>query len=669
MARKKRPLSPSTEPANENVGQPDLHQELVGPRPRRIPSVLITDDASVLTCTPTRDHSFIACSFALDASYPDPYLEVSFECAYHDPIPPPDPLDDPQAESGHVDKKQDAQGYRNTHHGCAKFTSSDIASLRIVQLEAPNNENKELQNLTFADAMARGDRSIAPQNLVDGNRILKLALDEGNLKILRIELHEDVTIKTIGLHTPKVLGEQNASWLELCQHHKSSRSFNLAVDSTYEGLEAMRSQIVSSWEEMRQSPGPFHEFYGNHPDKPFVKSGSADDNVPRTSRRNDFDAPGQLGFMHKHEYNALCAYGYIDEHAYNDSATRELTGRPLELRLMEVPHTEGREFMAFVSEANVASARLQPGDPLEYAFVDGDSADAGSQPDGHDRMEGIHSSDPYERPLAQEELDREEEVDFMDSVHDDDPRERNLAILKFIDEKRTAKQSEPQTPPQTTEPIYWTGKVGNDAAWIPTGWRLLYMVRPYDRDAKAWDFKEEINALPWRTMADPDFKTKFLAHPPHHVCLGIIISEKEKKSILAANHEMYMKGGQMEELWDLLLMQEPSTFRHVDFYGTIQEDTFDFAQITNRMNHGQKAAFAALRDMRAFAVALHGPPGTGKTFWASNVLIPLIQQPNKDTGQPHLIYAMAATNDQVDKLAEELHKVLNQIRKSLVVFV
>lgn len=139
MAGRKRPLPFPTEPTDDNVG----------PRPLHIPSVLITDAASALTGPRTREHSFIACTFSSDANYPDPYLEGSFECAYHDQLPPPDPLDDLDAESGHVDKKQDAQGYRSTHHGCAKFTSSDIASLRIIRLEASNNEVSVISSFVF----------------------------------------------------------------------------------------------------------------------------------------------------------------------------------------------------------------------------------------------------------------------------------------------------------------------------------------------------------------------------------------------------------------------------------------------------------------------------------------------------------------------------------------
>ncbi|OOQ81611.1 hypothetical protein PEBR_42241 [Penicillium brasilianum] len=169
MASGKRPLAPSAGPTHDNVGQPDMHQELVGTRPSHIPSVLVTDAASTLTGSRTRNHSFIACTFGLDANYPDPYLEVWFECAYHEQLPPPDPLDDPLAEAGHVDKDLDSQGYRSTHTGCAKFTSSDNASLRIIRLEDSDTEGKDLN--------ARGTLHIQIDRLIPSSTMQERALE------------------------------------------------------------------------------------------------------------------------------------------------------------------------------------------------------------------------------------------------------------------------------------------------------------------------------------------------------------------------------------------------------------------------------------------------------------------------------------------------------------
>ena len=170
-------------------------------------------------------------------------------------------------------------------------------------------KNTELHGKTFAEAMSNERRAIVPQDLLDKDFVWKVALEEGCLHVLRIELNEDVMIKTIGMHPPHELGEQNTAWLQISNHLKQSRSLNLVLMATLETIGAIVHRMVQAWTKMRTTPGPFHQFYGNHPDKPFVKSGSDNDNVPFDKRPVDFDVPGEVGFMNPHEFNATLAYG------------------------------------------------------------------------------------------------------------------------------------------------------------------------------------------------------------------------------------------------------------------------------------------------------------------------------------------------------------------------
>jgi hypothetical protein len=115
-------------------------------------------------------------------------------------------------------------------------------------------QNTRLQKLTFSDAMAQGDRAIVPRNLIDECPFLRKALNRGDLYVLRIEIRNDVNIKTFGMHSPKSLGEQNLRWLELCQYHMTSRSFNLVINASSGDLEARSSGIADSWEMMHDFP-------------------------------------------------------------------------------------------------------------------------------------------------------------------------------------------------------------------------------------------------------------------------------------------------------------------------------------------------------------------------------------------------------------------------------
>ncbi|KAJ5618689.1 hypothetical protein N7528_006800 [Penicillium herquei] len=133
----------------------------------------------------------------------------------------------------------------------------------------------------------------------------------------------------------------------------------------------------------------------------------------------------------------------------------------------------------------------------------------------------------------------------------------------------------------------------------------------------------------------------------------------ERKQILAACQEMWTKRRAMKDIWDFLLMQRASEFPEVDFYGTV-DPAYDFTKLLSNLNNGQKAALQKLRKMTGCVTSLQGPPGTGKTYWASHIVIPLVESAQTETGLPHRILAVAATNEQADKLAEDLRKFFSK---------
>ncbi|CAI7634523.1 unnamed protein product [Penicillium pancosmium] len=688
MQRGKRPVKSARSAGSLNV-EPDFHQELINDNRALISCFLVTDNFHVLSGSHNGQHSYVSSSLLTDTEYPDPYLEVAFQCAYHEQLPPPDTMDDEHDETH--DRRQDDKGYRSLHRACVKFTSTDFAELRIVRLEARTNENIQLQELSFSDAIAQGNRAIAPKKLVDEFAFFKEPLNQGELFVLRIELEKDLDIKTSGMHTPKFFGEQNDRWLELCQHHLTSRSFNLVINAPPGTLQAKVSEMTNSWERMLKSPGPFYQFYGNHPEKPFVKSGSSTDNVPRQFRPTNFQAPAQTAFMHKHEYNALLAYGYIDEHEHSQEPYRKLAAHPVELKFVEIPNSKGREFMALVLETDIGSARLQPGDPFKINMITDDVAEdattnAAENASGDPQSAAAESTsaaaenasgDPQSaaaesastaaentsgdpQSAIDEEREMEEWIEFLSNLPDD--REEKAREIRDYRERKNLirKVKAPAPAPAPADINLWIGKVGKDDSWIPDGYRNLYTIRPYHHDTNTWNHEFKVRALPWTTVADPDFKGKLQRHPGQLGLLVFDLSEKQKKQVLAANHEMFMKAGQMEELWKLLLMNRISELKRVDFYGTITEKMPDFSILKENMNNGQKAAFEGLRSMPAFATALHGPPGTGKTHWAAKVISPLVQEPNQETNERHQIYAIAATNEEADKLAGEIDFVLGK---------
>ncbi|KAJ5241591.1 uncharacterized protein N7469_003182 [Penicillium citrinum] len=370
--------------------------------------------------------------------------------------------------------------------------------------------------------------------------------------------------------------------------------------------------------------------------------------------------------MHKHEYNASLAYAYIDEHDFNVDSITALTTRDLNLKLMAVLHTDDREFLAFVRESELQGSRLKPNDPLKYTvtdvrIIDANTSDANEKSAaGHDQMEGIDDmaskSNEPSPPTAEEGpvRDEDEESESVEKVADDDEQGPHMDQSRPISAEDIERFEHASNIPKAARPQSPTPPKPNQ------GWKVLYMIRPYGEEAKTWERNAEINTLSWKVLLNSNFAQILEDHPAHIVFVSIDIGQKERKQILAANHELYMRCDSMTDLWNLLLMQQHSTFPHVDIYRTVPEEAVSSASFTQKLSHGQKAAFNALRNMPAFAVALHGPPGTGETYWASKIIILLVQHANKETGEQNLIYCMAATNEQADRFIEEIDHSLGE---------
>ncbi|KAJ5735073.1 uncharacterized protein N7483_000198 [Penicillium malachiteum] len=160
-------------------------------------------------------------------------------------------------------------------------------------------------------------------------------------------------------------------------------------------------------------------------------------------------------------------------------------------------------------------------------------------------------------------------------------------------------------------------------------------------------------------------RVAFMHRAEYRAALGyantLEIPKAVRRFVFAAHDELNSQtSNEVDELWKYLLMQRPSDFHHVDFFGTIRGSGFDFSSTTNDFNRDQTAAFTELSDMPGKFVALEGPPGTGKTLWASRILVPLVQNKNEKTGNKHQILAIAATNEQTENLFMRIEKTLRE---------
>ncbi|KAJ5715389.1 uncharacterized protein N7483_012570 [Penicillium malachiteum] len=160
------------------------------------------------------------------------------------------------------------------------------------------------------------------------------ALAEAKLNVLRIEFTDGLQPKALGMHPPHNLGQYDENWRQITNLIIESQALNIVLTLPEVKIQKHLDRIWGSWREMRKTNG-FAGFYGNHQKEPFVKSGGLTDLVPREKRPMGFTYSARVGFMHRHEYVATLAYGYIDENYHQSRAAKRVAEGYLAARLME----------------------------------------------------------------------------------------------------------------------------------------------------------------------------------------------------------------------------------------------------------------------------------------------------------------------------------------------
>ncbi|KAJ5618690.1 hypothetical protein N7528_006801 [Penicillium herquei] len=121
--------------AGHGVG--NSRQSLTRELPLSLNCTLMTDSTQLLSGFTTSKDSLLDASITFHAEYPDPYLELSLKCQYHDKPPPSELEEDVHAG---LDERVSEQGYRTSYEGCLKLTSWDVKALRLITLEVPNDQ-------------------------------------------------------------------------------------------------------------------------------------------------------------------------------------------------------------------------------------------------------------------------------------------------------------------------------------------------------------------------------------------------------------------------------------------------------------------------------------------------------------------------------------------------
>ena len=104
-------------------------------------------------------------------------------------------------------------------------------------------------------------------------------------------------------------------------------------------------------------------FYPHHPTKHFIQLGD----YPSAATRPSLSVPAVTTFDTESRYQTVIGFGVIGEHEYVVDQAEALSQVPFTLRLMEIPHSNDRQYLGFLT-AEDTTARLETDDRLKINF-------------------------------------------------------------------------------------------------------------------------------------------------------------------------------------------------------------------------------------------------------------------------------------------------------------
>ncbi|KAJ5735074.1 uncharacterized protein N7483_000199 [Penicillium malachiteum] len=172
------------------------------------PWVLIDDKALPLTEDRNSNHSFVSCTMAADDLYFDPVIEVCFECAYHLPVPAKEAGDEIYQGLDDRDERVDENGLRCSQYAYVAYMARNVKSLKVITVERTSDDNIDLQELGFSQAVTVGDRVALSE--AELSSLIPKGYGQSPVHILQINVEHTQTPLVANMHIPKQLGEQNA---------------------------------------------------------------------------------------------------------------------------------------------------------------------------------------------------------------------------------------------------------------------------------------------------------------------------------------------------------------------------------------------------------------------------------------------------------------------------
>lgn len=228
---------------------------------------------------------------------------------------------------------------------------------------------------------------------------------------------------------------------------------------------------------------------------------------------------------------------------------------------------------------------------------------------------------------------------------------------------------------------FWPGHDARDEDWsafvitplpcAPLGDASLLVTRRFDKTTQAWsDVDVGHDQVPdFATFRTPDDARAAITH-----ATPIIVNVKVIQSKIPLKRQINSLNAMEENnpaAMDILLGSRVDNIPPVDLYATIDNVDARFQQCHANFNTEQLLARDMCQSLPAGLGLIEGTPGTGKSMFIRDLIMPLILEPlNCDIvtpegvvprGNPHRILVLATINDPVNDLAAAISERAKQL--------
>lgn len=204
---------------------------------------------------------------------------------------------------------------------------------------------------------------------------------------------------------------------------------------------------------------------------------------------------------------------------------------------------------------------------------------------------------------------------------------------------------------------YWSARVIQPLQFTPRNMVTVILHHPEEKDEKTKEWIPSdvpINAIGHDFKTDAEARSALIKAPASRSRVIIELSQKTLKRQVKALQDLTQSVEPRHDFWrQVLIGKHVSPPKHqVDVYGELSPASVEDALKGLSLTQSQRAGVDHLRALPNGIGLFKGPPGTGKTHFIIEAILPLLTHP-KATG-PNKILILSPSNDPVDNVARAI---------------